>query len=309
MSTVDLIEVVAVGVCGSDLQRLRAGFSIRSLGHELVGRRQGQTDLVAVRPLNPCRTCLVCDQGRTELCTADTSIGRLDAGEGGFSGKILAEAGQLYPVPADLPVLLATLADPLACVLHALADVQLQGAQVLVIGDGPLGALAALYARQQSADVTVAVKEPVRIGRISGLGHIAAITQNLPSDRYDVVIESVGGMSSEPILTAVTAVAPLGQVVCLGVYSPHVTAEFPVRRLLEKESTVRGSKAYRVNDDRDDFAAALELLATDPDVYAPIITSTPTWSPDGPQPRLLERRNGLKIIYVNEAALTGTNRL
>jgi threonine dehydrogenase-like Zn-dependent dehydrogenase len=104
-------------------------------------------------------------------------------------------------------------------------------------------------------------------------------------------------------------VAPLGQVVCLGVYPPHLTAGFLVRTLLEKESTLRGSKAYRVNDDRDDFAAALDLLATDPGTYAPIVTSTPTWSPDSPQPPMLERRGVLKIVYVNKQALAGTERL
>lgn len=203
----------------------------------------------------------------------------------------------------------ATLADPLACVLHALADIELRDTRVLVIGDGPMAALTATYARATGAHVTVAVKDATRRERMSGFGHATAIACDLPGNRYHIVIESVGGVSSEPISLAVNAVAPLGQVVCLGVYPPHVTAGFPVRTLLEKESTLRGSKAYRINDDRDDFAAALELLATDPGTYARIVTSTPTWSPDGPQQPLLERRDALKIVYVNELALTGTERL
>jgi threonine dehydrogenase-like Zn-dependent dehydrogenase len=37
-----------------------------------------------------------------------------------------------------------------------------------------------------------------------------------------VVLEAAGGTSSEAILSAVAAVAPLGHVVCLGVYVPRV---------------------------------------------------------------------------------------
>lgn len=307
--SVELIDVVAVGVCGSDLQRLRAGFGVKSLGHELVGRHPGQPGLVAIRPLSPCRTCPTCTKGWSEQCPNDASIGRFDTGDGGFSGRVRAEATQLYPLPAELPVPVATLADPLACLLHAVAGIELRDSRVLVIGDGPMAALAATYARDGDAHVTVAVKDATRRERMSGFGHATAVARDIPGNRYHVVIESVGGVSSEPISLAATAVAPLGQVVCLGVYPAHVTAGFPVRTLLEKESTLRGSKAYRINDDRDDFAAALELLAADPGTYARIVTSTPTWSPDGPQQPLLERRDALKIVYLNELALTGTERL
>lgn len=300
MTAPDLIEVVAAGVCGSDTQRLRAGFHVRSLGHELVGRKPGGRTLFAIRPLHPCGDCAACERGRTEHCAFDTSIGRLDTREGGFSGRVRASAGQLYPLPADLAPHIAALADPLACVLHALHEVHLDGLDVLIIGDGPMAALAAVHTRHHAThQVTLAVKDAGRVGRLSGFGDRVVTAEDLEPDHYDVVVESAGGVSSEPISTAVTAVAPLGQVVSLGVYAPHVTAGFPVRTLLEKESTLRGSKAYRVNDDRDDFATALEILALDQSAYAPIVTSTPQWSPDGPQLPVLERRSHeLKIVYM-----------
>jgi threonine dehydrogenase-like Zn-dependent dehydrogenase len=298
-----LIEVVAAGVCGSDLHRLRAGYDMRSLGHELAGRTP-EGHLVAVRPLSPCRTCPACARGATEQCPNDDSIGRLDTREGGFSGRVRATPGQLYPLPTRLPVTVATLADPLACILHALHEVTVAGAKVLIIGDGPMAALAAVYARQQkAAQVTVAVKDDSRAVRMSGFADCVATSSRVLEAHYDVVAESVGGIHSEAILLAVNAVAPLGQVVGLGVYLPHVAAGIPVRTLLEKESTLRGSKAYRVNDDRDDFAAALDLLAIDHRAYAPVITSTPSWSPHGPQPPVPEQgTTTLKIVYVNEPA-------
>jgi L-idonate 5-dehydrogenase len=300
----DLIEIVAVGLCGSDVQRLRAGFDPRSLGHELVGRRPDDRALVAIRPLRPCGVCQWCARGWTEHCPSDTSIGRLDTQQGGFSGRVHASPSQLYPVPTGLAAPIATLADPLACVRHALHNLSLADEEVLIIGDGPMAALAAVHARRRGArHVTMAVKNSGRTERLSAFGDRVVTAEDLKPDHYHVVVESAGGVSSEPILTAVAAVAPLGQVVALGVYPPHLTAGFPVRTLLEKEATLRGSKAYRVNDDRDDFAAALEILARDHNAYAPIVTSTPPWSPDGPRSPLLEHRNpGLKIVYVTEPA-------
>ncbi len=303
MSTASVIEVVAAGVCGSDIQRLRAGFDLRSLGHELVGRRSdGQ--LVAVRPLNPCGSCPTCERGWTEQCANDAGIGRLDIGEGGFSGQVRVAPSQLYRIPDQLPIALATLADPLACVLHAARGLNIEDANILIIGDGPMAALAAIYThRRAAAQVTIAVKDASRAERLSGFADHVATADTLTEAQYDVVVEAAGGISSEPILTAATAVAPLGQVVALGVYPAHVAAEIPVRTLLEKESTLRGSKAYRVNDKHDDFAAALDMLETDPGTYAPVITSTPSWSPHGPQPPVLQRRtNTLKIVYLKMPA-------
>jgi len=309
VSRAEVLDVIAVGVCGSDTQRLRAGFDVRSLGHELVGRRPGDGTLTAIRPLNPCQVCPACRRGWTEQCASDVSIGRLDTGQGGFSGRVRAQPGQLYPLPERLPVTVATLADPLACIIHAFHGISLDGTDLLIIGDGPLAAVAAVHARQCAARVSIAVKDADRASRVSWFADHVVTVEEVPVTHYDVVLEAVGGISSAPILTAILAVAPLGQVVALGVYRPDLAAVIPVRTLLEKESTLRGSKAYRVSAERDDFATALEYLATCRDAYSPIITRTPPWSPDDPQPPELECRNGtLKTVYVREPAGPGDFR-
>lgn len=303
VSDAEMLDVLAAGVCGSDVQRLRAGFNVRSLGHELVGRRPGDGTLTVIRPLNPCGACPACERGQTEQCAYDTGIGRLDIGQGGFSGQVRAQPGQLYTLPKSLPVTVATLADPLACVLHAFHGMSLDGKDLLIIGDGPMAAIAAVYARQRAARVSIAVKDETRASPVSGFAEHVVTVEEPPVAHYDVVLEAVGGISSAPILTAILAVAPLGQVVALGVYRHDLAAVIPVRTLLEKESTLRGSKAYRVSAGRDDFAAALQHLAACRDAYSPIVTRTPPWSPDDPQPPELERRNDtLKTVYVREPA-------
>jgi threonine dehydrogenase-like Zn-dependent dehydrogenase len=293
------VPVLAVGLCGSDIQRRRAGHAVTSLGHEIVGRRPSDGALVAVRPLCPCRTCAACRRGWTEQCPNDRSIGRYDDGLGAFSGTVHVQPDQLYEVPGHLPVPVATLADPLACILHALREIPVADTSVLVIGDGPMAALGAIRTRQAGAKhVTVAVKSPDRISRLADLGDSTVTVGDVLSNRYDVVLESAGGVSSEPISVAARAVAPLGHVVALGVYAQQTTAAILVRALLEKESALRGSKAYRTGNDRDDFAAALALLAAKPGDYEPIISSTPRWSPDDERQPVIDRGNALKIVYL-----------
>ncbi|WP_327110498.1 zinc-binding dehydrogenase [Nocardia sp. NBC_01730] len=195
---------------------------------------------------------------------------------------------------------MATLADPLACVLHALRPVNLDG-EVLIIGDGPMAALAAVRSRQVDAQrVTVAVKHPDRIGKLAGFADEVVASADLAADRYDVVVETVGGISSEPILTAVTAVAPLGQVVALGVYHAQATADLSVRRFLEKEATLHGSKAYRITEEIDDFADALDLLAHHPGDFLPVITEVETLPTEVPQSFASERAHTLKVVYTRE---------
>ncbi|MBR7827801.1 alcohol dehydrogenase catalytic domain-containing protein [Actinospica sp. MGRD01-02] len=300
MTTPQSLRVVAVGVCGSDTTRRRAGYAVASLGHEIVGHTLDGTR-AAVRPLNPCRTCPMCRRGWTEQCPADRSIGRHDDGTGGFSGTVSAYPDQIYAVPGHVSTPVATLADPLACILHALHGLPVSAANVLVIGDGPMAALSATVARSTGArHVTVSVKSRDRASRLAAFGNSVVTARDLPANHYDVVVESAGGVSSEPILVAARAVAPLGHVVALGVYAQQTTADIPVRALLEKESMLRGSKAYRAGPDRDDFASALSLLAAAPGDFEPIISSTPRWSLDDPRPPAIERGSGLKTVYVTD---------
>lgn len=89
------------------------------------------------------------------------------------------------------------------------------------------------------ARVSIAVKDTTRASRVSDFADHVVTLEDLPVAHYDVVLEAVGGISSEPILTAISAVAPLGQVVALGVYRPNLAAVIPVRTLLEKVRAAR----------------------------------------------------------------------
>jgi L-iditol 2-dehydrogenase len=145
------VPVVAAGVCGTDRRRLAAGYPLASLGHELVAREPSTGRLVGVRPLAPCGDCHPCAQGWSEHCEADAGLGRRTDGSAAFAGHVQVRPDQAYPLPDGLPILAAVLADPLACLLHAVHDLPLADAQVLVVGDGAMAALACLLAHQRQA--------------------------------------------------------------------------------------------------------------------------------------------------------------
>lgn len=295
--TVEL-PVVAAGICGTDAQRYRAGFPMRSLGHEVVVE-SADGDLHAVRPLRPCATCLWCRRGASEQCTGDRGMGRDPAAAGGFSGRVQVTEGQLYSLPANVPARLAVLADPLACVLHALRSLVLPGRSALVVGDGPMAALSAIVLRQRGAtDTIIAMKSRARVGRLIPFALTAVPENKVASDTYDVVVECVGGDDTGPLRTAVSAVAPLGDIVCLGVYPPRLTSGLPIRVLLEKEATLQGSKAYRATDSDDDFREALALLSQKLTSFAGVVTTILPLADEERMTAELIRRSGLKTVGI-----------
>ena len=122
---------------------------------------------------------------------------------------------------------------PLACIIHAFHGMSLDGKDLPIIGEGPMAAIGAVYARQRAARVSIAVKDGTRASRVSDFADHVVTVEDLPVTHYDVVPEAVGGINSAPILTAISAVALLGQVVAFGVYRPDL-AVIPVRTLPEK---------------------------------------------------------------------------
>src|SRR5438128_9459015 len=82
-----LIEVEAVGICGSDMHAYHGRDPRRVppliLGHELAGeivQGPGAGKRVTVNPLITCGHCEYCVEGRNNLCANRTMIGMTRAG-------------------------------------------------------------------------------------------------------------------------------------------------------------------------------------------------------------------------------------
>jgi L-iditol 2-dehydrogenase len=151
-----LLDVAAVGLCGSDLHYYKDGGIGSALirepfvpGHEFggyltedlaeLGLPRGS--LVAVDPNKACGTCEWCHEGYANLCPNVEFIGAPPF-NGAMTSKIWVPRSQVVPLPKDFDPLQAVMLEPLGVAIHAvdLAKPRLLE-RVAVIGCGPIGLL------------------------------------------------------------------------------------------------------------------------------------------------------------------------
>lgn len=165
------VAVALGGICGSDLHYYHHGrvgdFTVQEpmvLGHEVVGHvaalgagTEGPAlgTPVAVHPATPCDHCPDCVAGRRNIC-ADTrylgSAARTPHVQGGFAQLVTVPAAQIRPLPPELGLHRAVLAEPLSVALHAVHRAgDVTGKRVLVTGAGPIGCLVTAVLRHKGA--------------------------------------------------------------------------------------------------------------------------------------------------------------
>lgn len=124
---------------------------------------------VVVDPNLPCNECSSCLAGKTHLCYSLRGLG--SHANGLLAQVALVPARLCVEVPANVPSVVAALAEPLACVIHVLDRSQLQaGENVVVIGARPIGLMAAMVARLNgAASVIVRETNEARLSRAEAL--------------------------------------------------------------------------------------------------------------------------------------------
>ena len=148
-----VIRVATATTCGTDLKVWRRGGHAKMLrpptlfGHEAAGQivaigagvKGWQVgDRVVANNSAPCMKCFFCQRQEYSLCP------NLTWNNGTFAEYLKIPAPivehNLLPIPNDLPEALASMTEPLACVLHGIARSNVKpGDRILVIGDGAIG--------------------------------------------------------------------------------------------------------------------------------------------------------------------------
>ncbi len=149
-----LIKVAHCALCRTDAKMLTMGHRDlelpRILGHEIYGRVEETSEAVVVWPGVACGECAQCQSGATNLCRAMRIIGFHR--DGGLAEYLSAPRRSLVPVPGELPGHLACLAEPLACGINALEQLDLKsGESLLIFGAGPVGLLLAMATKALGA--------------------------------------------------------------------------------------------------------------------------------------------------------------
>ncbi|MEZ5076794.1 MAG: alcohol dehydrogenase catalytic domain-containing protein [Solirubrobacterales bacterium] len=274
------VKVEAVGMCKSDIygysqlnQRrdevLGEGETL-IMGHEAVGHVEqlgpgvsgiepGQA--VAVDPIEGCGECEACRAGATNICPNRRVYGCIPAAPGGFAEQMIAPVANLYPLSGARPLEWGALVEPLTVGEHGvvLAEVG-AGERVLVVGGGIIGLGAAFAAARRGAEVTVSEPMPERRRLAAELGLEAISPQELEGrEGYAVALDCVA--RPETIAAGVAATGRLGRLILVGIWADDVP--LPISRVVENETTVRGSFAYL----HEDFVRVAEWIeSTDVDL-------------------------------------------
>jgi (R,R)-butanediol dehydrogenase / meso-butanediol dehydrogenase / diacetyl reductase len=269
-----VIEVAALGICGTDLLIWDGGMDRVKppvvLGHEFAGTvidangvpGVNDGDRVAVEPLLNCGECTPCVRGDYNVCVRLGLIG-IDA-DGAAAQRVVVPAPRLHHIPDRLDLRHAALAEPTAVALHMMRRSRVAREDAaLIVGGGPIGALVAAVCRAQDIDrVVISEPNPSRRNLMSSLNFetfdpsasaLDELLATLPSDGFDVTFELTGIPIG--LTTAVEATRIQGTVLMGGL--AHAPVPFASARAVMKELTLCGARVYRSAD----FDDAIALLA------------------------------------------------
>ncbi len=279
------IRVAAVGLCAGDLyiylgKNPYVTFP-RVGGHEIAGVVSAVGpgvagvaigERVVVDPFVGCGHCYPCRIGKRNCCANLSIIGVHR--DGGFAERVIAPAGNLYPIPAGVSDFDASFAEPVAIGVQACRRGEVKAKdRVLVLGAGPIGLAIVEVARASGAEVFITDITPARLAVARELGaapvsagDIAAETLRLTNgEGMPVVIEATG---AAPVMEqTVDLVAAGGRIVIVGLVKAGTPVRLPGLDITRKEVTLHGSRASV-----DCFPEALQLIASGAIHYPRIAT-------------------------------------
>lgn len=207
-----LLDVSAVGICGSDLHYYKDGgiggavinqpfipgheFSARVCSDvESLGLLRGQ--LVAVDPATPCRQCEWCFKGYHNLCPSVVFLGAPPY-NGALASQISAPSDSLFALPQGMSAEQGAMLEPLGVCIHAvdLAQPRLLE-KVAVVGCGPIGLGIVQLLKSSGVGDIIAIDPQVhRIALASDLGasHVG--------NSIDAVLDHTEGLGCHLVIEA-----------------------------------------------------------------------------------------------------------
>ena len=215
------VQIAAALTCGTDLKVLKRGYHAKMLtppspfGHELAGticEIAGSTgkpaswkvgDRVVVANSAPCGDCFFCRNHQENLCDDLMFLNGAYAETIAIPARFVEK--NMVRIKPETAFEDAALAEPLACVVQGVEDLELKAEQtVLVLGTGPIGLMFVVLAKHLGCSVSVAgrganrLNAAMRLGadRIFDVGRqgniVQAVGDACAPRGFDVVIEAIG---------------------------------------------------------------------------------------------------------------------
>jgi L-iditol 2-dehydrogenase len=281
-----LFRVAACGICGTDIKKIHHGFIAppQILGHELAGTviktGRGVTkfspgDRVVSFHHIPCGSCFYCERKLFSQCAGYKKTGLtagFDPNGGGFAEYVRAmpwivERGMIA-LPADVTFEEATFVEPVNTCLKAVRKARIAADEtVLVIGQGPIGMLLMLVARDAGA--VVYTSDPMA-GRRAASARFGAKESFNPSSTnlFEEIQHRTSGRGADAVLLAVpnpslvaealALARPGGRVLLFAHNDPVLQLEFPAAAVGIEEKEILGSYSASVEDQKESAALVFE---------------------------------------------------
>ncbi|ORM33901.1 NAD(P)-dependent alcohol dehydrogenase [Williamsia sp. 1135] len=255
-----LIQVSAVGVCGSDAHYYRHGrigdYVVTAplvLGHEAAGRivsvgagvpvdRIGER--VSIEPQQPDPDSAPSRRGEYNLCPHMRFYATPPV-DGALAEYVLIGSAFAHSIPDSVSDEAAALFEPLSVAIAATRKAAVGvGDRVLIAGAGPVGLLCAQVASAAgAAEVVVTDINPERCAAALRFGATTAVGP----DELPVALDAdsfIDASGAEPaILAGIASVRPGGRVVLVGMGSSS-TMTFPVALIQNRELIITGVFRY-----------------------------------------------------------------
>ncbi len=269
-----LVEIGAVGVCGSDVHYYEEGrigsFVVREpliLGHESMGTivalgeevtKHEVGERVTLEPGVPDGTCRECRAGRYNLCP-NVQFFATPPVNGAFTNYVNIHEDFAFTLPDNLSDNAGALMEPLSVGIWSCRKAKVEaGDHVLVTGAGPIGLLAMQVALAQGAtEVTITDVAPQRLAMAEKTGATRAINvseEPLAGVEVDALIECSG--NERALNDGIHCIRPAGTAVVVGM-GPGEESSIPLAFIQNREIWLTGTFRYA-----NTYPAAIELAAT-----------------------------------------------
>ncbi len=229
-----VVDVRRVGICGTDIELFsgrmpylhsgRSWYPLR-IGHEWAGvvRAVGEGvdpawmgRRVTGDTMLGCGECRRCLRGDHHVCAKLVEVGISLGRPGAMAERVAVPASSLHALPDAVDDTLGALVEPGGNAVRAVRAAALaSGERLLVAGAGPIGLLAALFARAQGAEVHLVGRSErsIAFARELGVGEVST-WDGLPDGPWDAVIDATH--DAVVPAKAVDLVEPGRRVVCIG---------------------------------------------------------------------------------------------
>lgn len=252
-------------------------------------------NLVAIDPNVPCHACGFCRNKKYHLCNDLLCIGVTV--DGGMAKYVSVPASAAFAVPEHVNPQVASLAEPLSCVIHAVDTGSIKsGDRVLVIGAGPIGLMVTGLASTGGANVTVVEPNDMRRKTATSFGASAVLApqdldiggEPIHGFGFDVVFECVG--RPETMEAAVNYAKAGGTVVWVGVAKPGVKVPVSPFDVYRRELTIKSTYTNPYGMDR-----AVKILADSKVDWSTLISHTFSLDEFGKAWEVFASGTGLKV--------------